>query len=86
MPQINWEALEGGRLDVLCAQAADTSRSQAAKWIESGLCVVNGAVQTKTSFKVPQGAKLEITVPHSHCAPNARPPHKTPPVVPAAPP
>ena len=65
MPQINWEALEGGRLDVLCAQAADTSRSQAAKWIESGLCVVNGAVQTKTSFKVQQGAKLEITVPEA---------------------
>lgn len=65
MPKIETTAARAARLDVLCAEAADTSRSQAAKWIESGLCTVNGAVQNKTSFKVAEGAALVIDIPEA---------------------
>ena len=60
MPKIETTVEKQARLDVLCAEAADASRSQAAKWIESGLCTVNGTVQNKTSFKAPAGAVLAV--------------------------
>ena len=62
---MEWIADEAGRLDVLCAQTANASRSQAAKWIESGLCTVDGKVQAKTSFKVAKGAKLTLEMPEA---------------------
>ena len=62
---MEWIADEAGRLDVLCAQTANASRSQAAKWIESGLCTVDGKVQAKTSFKVAKGAKLTLQMPEA---------------------
>ena len=62
---MEWIADEAGRLDVLCAQTANASRSQAAKWIESGLCTVDGKVQAKTSFKVTKGAKLTLEMPEA---------------------
>lgn len=62
---MEWIADEAGRLDVLCAQTANASRSQAAKWIESGLCTVDGKVQMKTSFKVAKGAKLTLEMPEA---------------------
>ena len=62
---IEYKAPAAARLDVLCAEAAQASRSQAAKWIESGLCKVNGAVQTKTSFKATEGAVIELTIPEA---------------------
>ena len=65
MPTIEYKVENAARLDVLCAEAAQASRSQAAKWIESGLCVVDGKVQTKTSFKAPAGAQLVLTVPEA---------------------
>ena len=65
MPKIEFESPQQARLDVLCAEAAGASRSQAAKWIESGLCTVNGAMQNKTSFKVSAGMKLTLEIPEA---------------------
>lgn len=65
MPRIETTVEKTARLDVLCAEAAQASRSQVAKWIENGLCTVNGAVQTKPSFKAATGATLTIDVPEA---------------------
>lgn len=65
MPRIETIVEKSARLDVLCAEAAGASRSQAAKWIENGLCKVNGVLQNKTSFKVSAGAELAIDVPEA---------------------
>ncbi len=65
MPRIEYTVEEAGRLDVLCAEAAQASRSQAAKWIESGACLVDGKAQTKTSCKVAKGAKLTLDIPEA---------------------
>lgn len=65
MPTIEYTVENTTRLDVLCAEAAQASRSQAAKWIESGMCVVDGKAQTKTSFKAPAGAKILLTIPEA---------------------
>ena len=65
MPRIEYQAQEAARLDVICAEAAQASRSQAAKWIESGLCTVNGQVQTKTSFKAAAGAMISLEIPEA---------------------
>ena len=65
MPKIETTVEKQARLDVLCAEAAGASRAQTAKWIESGLCTVNGTVQNKTSFKAPDGAVLVIDVPEA---------------------
>lgn len=65
MPRIETTVEKAARLDVLCAEAAQASRSQASKWIENGLCTVNGAVQTKPSFKAATGAMLTIDVPEA---------------------
>ncbi|MBR3873740.1 MAG: RluA family pseudouridine synthase [Clostridia bacterium] len=65
MPRIEITVQKQSRLDVLCAEASGASRSQTAKWIESGLCTVDGKVQNKTSFKAPEGALLVIDVPEA---------------------
>ena len=65
MPRIEITVEKQARLDVLCAEASGASRSQTAKWIESGLCTVDGKVQNKTSFKAFQGALLVIDVPEA---------------------
>jgi len=65
MPIIEIEAPRKARLDVLAAEAANASRSQAAKWIEAGLCLVDGMPQKKTSFAVPAGALLRVEVPEA---------------------
>lgn len=65
MSTIEYKVEQAARLDVLCAEAAQASRSQAAKWIESGLCTVDGKAQTRTSFKAPAGAMLVLTVPEA---------------------
>lgn len=65
MPRIEITVPKQSRLDVLCAEASGASRSQTAKWIESGLCTVDGKVQNKTSFKTFQGALLVIDVPEA---------------------
>ena len=59
------KASRRARLDVLAAEAANASRSQAAKWIENGLCTVNGTVQKKPSFQVEQGAVLCVEIPEA---------------------
>ena len=65
MPTIEYRVEQAARLDVLCAEAAQASRSQAAKWIENGLCLVDGKAQTKTSFKAAAGALLVLNVPEA---------------------
>ncbi|MDD5897985.1 MAG: RluA family pseudouridine synthase [Clostridia bacterium] len=62
---IEYRVEQPARLDVLCAQAAQASRSQAARWIESGLCTVDGKAQTKPSFKAAAGAALRLQVPEA---------------------
>lgn len=65
MQRMKWEAGADARLDVLTAEAAEASRSQAAKWIESGCCQVDGAVRTKPGFAVKMGQTVEIEVPEA---------------------
>lgn len=65
MSMIEYRVEQPARLDVLCAQAAQASRSQAARWIESGLCTVDGKAQTKPSFKAAAGAALRLQVPET---------------------
>lgn len=65
MSMIEYRVEQPARLDVLCAQAAQASRSQAARWIESGLCTVDGKAQTKPSFKAAAGAALRLQVPEA---------------------
>lgn len=65
MPRIDTVVARKARLDVLAAEAAQASRSQAARWIENGLCAVNGQVQTKPSFQPEAGAQLSVTMPEA---------------------
>lgn len=65
MQRITAVAPEETRLDVLAARAGGTSRSQAARWIEQGLCRVNGQVRVKPAFKVGAGETVELTVPEA---------------------
>lgn len=65
MQRITAVAPEESRLDVLAARAGGTSRSQAARWIEQGLCRVNGQVRVKPAFKVGAGETVELTVPEA---------------------
>lgn len=65
MPRIESVATREARLDVLCAQAAGASRSRAARWIEAGLCAVDGITQRKPSFQPKAGASLAICVPEA---------------------
>lgn len=51
------------RLDVAVSLMVQCSRSQAAKWIEAGQCLVGGTARTKTGFKVQAGDEIEITIP-----------------------
>ena len=69
MQKITSVATEEARLDLLAAQASGASRSQAARWIEQGLCRVNGAVRQKPAFKVGAGDALELTVPDAEETP-----------------
>ena len=65
MPRIETAVARKARLDVLVAEAAEASRSQAAKWIEAGLCMVDGKPQLKTSFQPAEGARLVIDIPEA---------------------
>lgn len=65
MQKITAEAPNEGRLDVLVSQIAGVSRSQAARWIEDGLCAADGRVQRKPSYKAGAGAALEISMPEA---------------------
>ncbi len=63
MERITFTATADARLDVLTAQAAQITRSQAARWIESGACLLNGSLPTKAGAAVRAGDRVEITVP-----------------------
>lgn len=65
MPRIETAVARKARLDVLVAESAEASRSQAAKWIEAGLCMVDGKPQLKTSFQPAEGAQLVIDIPEA---------------------
>ncbi len=58
-------AAEDGRLDVWIAQCCDISRSQAAKWIATGYCSVNGSVCTKAGTAVHTGDVAEVEHPEA---------------------
>lgn len=51
------------RLDVLAADMANSSRSQAAKWIEDGLCLINGQPRLKPGYAVKAGDTVQLTIP-----------------------
>ena len=51
------------RLDVLAAEAARATRSQAARWIAAGACRVNGRPAAKAGMALRMGDLLEIDVP-----------------------
>lgn len=51
------------RLDVLAADMANSSRSQAAKWIGDGLCLINGQPRLKPGYAVKAGDTVQLTIP-----------------------
>ena len=51
------------RLDVLVAEGCAVTRSQAAKWIEAGLCEVNGSPAHKAGAAVKAGDALLVRIP-----------------------
>lgn len=63
MQRISLTAPADGRLDVLVAEAAGISRSQAAKWIEAGQCTAAGRVQRKPGVKVAAGVCVSVQAP-----------------------
>ena len=63
MKTIQQQAETKARLDVIAAEMGECSRSQAAKWIEQGLCRVNEIVRSKPGYGVAPGANVELTVP-----------------------
>lgn len=65
MQRMTAEAEKAGRLDVILAEAATASRSQATRWIEQGLCSVDGIVRSKPSFQVQAGALLAVDIPQA---------------------
>lgn len=71
MRRISQTASIDARLDVLAAEAAGVSRSQAARLIEDGLCEVNGEARTKTGFKVQKGDELCVLLPDAAESPIA---------------
>lgn len=63
MKTIQQQAETKARLDVIAAEMGESSRSQAAKWIEQGLCRVNEIVRSKPGYGVAPGDNVELTVP-----------------------
>lgn len=63
MQQIEKQAQEKARLDVLAAALSGLSRSQAARLIEEGHCRVDGQARCKPSFAVAPGALVTLEVP-----------------------
>jgi 23S rRNA pseudouridine1911/1915/1917 synthase len=63
MRQTERTAERSARLDVLVADACGVTRSQAARWIATGYCAVNGQTQSKAGAAVRTGDKLSIREP-----------------------
>lgn len=59
------ETEAGERLDVLCAAAANVTRSRADTLIRNGLVLVNGTVQTKSGLKLRCGDELSVSLPEA---------------------
>ena len=51
------------RLDVLTAEGCAVTRSQAAKWIADGLCLINGKEARKAGTAVKTGDVITVTIP-----------------------
>ena len=56
-------AARDARLDVLVAEGCEVTRSQAARWIDAGLCHVNGQVAHKAGLAVHAGELLAVDIP-----------------------
>ena len=56
-------AARDARLDVLVAEGCEVTRSQAARWIDAGLCHVNGRVAHKAGLAVHAGELLAVDIP-----------------------
>lgn len=65
MQQIEKQAREKARLDVLAASLSGLSRSQTARLIEEGHCRVDGQAQCKPSFAVAPGALVTLDIPEA---------------------
>jgi len=63
MQKIEKTAIVDMRLDVLVSLEGDVSRSQAARWIADGFCMVNDKPVTKAGFAVKAGDRVAFTVP-----------------------
>lgn len=63
MEPIIWTAPRDARLDVLVAEGCGVTRSQAARWIDEGLCSVNGVPAVKAGTAVRSGAALAACPP-----------------------
>ena len=63
MKRITLTATLDARLDVLVAQGCGVTRSQAAKWIATGLCHINGKPATKAGSPVRAGDALVVDIP-----------------------
>jgi 23S rRNA pseudouridine1911/1915/1917 synthase len=51
------------RLDVLVAEGCGVTRSQAARWIAEGLCLINGQAARKAGEAVKPGDAIAVTIP-----------------------
>jgi len=56
-------AERAARLDVLVAAGCGVTRSQAAKWIAAGLCLLGGAAALKAGTAVKQGDTIRVQIP-----------------------
>ena len=63
MARTEQTAPRDGRLDVLVAELHAVTRSQAAKWIDAGLCAVCGITATKAGAAVKAGEPIQVDVP-----------------------
>ena len=63
MARTEQTAPRDGRLDVLVAELHAVTRSQAAKWIDAGLCAVSGITATKAGAAVKAGEPIQVDVP-----------------------
>ncbi|MBE0601992.1 MAG: RluA family pseudouridine synthase, partial [Firmicutes bacterium] len=51
------------RLDVLVAEGCGVTRSQAAKWIADGLCLINGKQARKAGTAIKAGDAIAVSIP-----------------------
>ncbi|HNW86355.1 MAG TPA: RluA family pseudouridine synthase [Candidatus Limiplasma sp.] len=65
MSPITLTAPGNKRLDLLIAEGCAITRSQAARWIEAGVCMANGRALSKAGEILKAGVAIEITPPQA---------------------